>query len=259
MASGLEFTANILTPPSINGERSRWVLDYYSLPYKEKRKTLAPLSIVPALRYKGKATGSAYVYVVSKHDGAVFRDPQKLAEYLDPQFEEGIRLLVQLDPDTEEAFAAAQSLFTEHIRPWSYSALTSNRRLFLQVMTSGVPLTQKVFMWNAYPVFKLLISRELPKGDTVQQNLTEAYDRSDSFLSDGREFVTGDRLTYSDIALAVNAAPSLMPSEYGGGGIFPSVETLPSKVRDEVESFRQRPTGQYVMNLFEKYRLQAAP
>ena len=251
------FIAYILTPPSINGEISRWVLDYYDINFKEKRRTLAPGSLIPALRYKNRAKGSKFEYIVDNSKNLVFRDPEKLAQYFNPLFEEDIRLLEPVPSKIAEPFDTAMNILNENIRNWSYSTFSPRRKLFLHIMTSGVPVTQKIFMTTVYPLIKLLLSRSISpsKSAQIQTSLHETFDNLDSIFSDNREFLNGERLTYNDMALSVNIAPTVMPPEYGGGGIFPLPNDLPQEVWQIISNFRQRPTGQYVLKLYQKCRL----
>lgn len=252
-----DLTVYILTPPSINGERVRWLFDYYGIGFQEKRRTLAPSSLIPALRYASRAEGSNYVYALGA-DGTVFRHPDALVRYLDPRFAPGERLLLPRQPPISEAFRDSMEIIDSNIRAWSYATLSAHGRLFLKIITSGVPITQKVFMYSVFPLVRgivFLFRRSIrAQKAAALDSLNRALDILDDLLDDGREFLTNDRLTYFDIALAVNLAPTVFPPQYGGGGIFPSIDELPEEVKDAVSSFRARPTGKYILSLYEKHR-----
>ena len=255
-----DFTTYILTPPSINGERARWILDYYDISWIEERRTLAPRSLIPALRYARRAKGSKYLYAVGDAGKVVFRDPKKLAEYLDPSSDESRRLVVPVDAAVNEAFTQSMTLFHSSIRSWAYGVTIPNRRLFMRIMTAGVPITQKWFLVVAHPLIKLLASLA-SSADAAEKNLQsvkKAFDAADAIFADGREFVNGDRLTYADLALACSTSPAIMPPEYGGSTtckIYPPVEDLPDQLKELVAQFRERPTGKYVLKLFRNYRI----
>lgn len=255
-----EFTTYILTPPSINGERVRWLFDYYGIGFREKRRTLAPASLIPALRYGSKAEGSKYVYAVGA-DNTVFRHPDALVRYLDPRVAATERLLLPKQSPISERFHDAMEIIDSNIRPWSYSTLITHGDMFLKIITSGVPITQKIFMYSVFPLVGTLafvLRKSLRRSQaTAFEALSRALDILDGILDDGREFLTDDRLTYFDIALAVNLAPALFPPQYGGGGIFPAIDDTPGEVKEAVSGFRQRRTGQYILNLYAKHRLKA--
>ena len=50
----------------------------------------------------------------------------------------------------------------------------------------------------------------------------------------------------------------IMPAEYSGYGLFPSIEQLPNNLQSVIKETRQRPTGQYVLNLYKNLRKQKA-
>lgn len=249
------FTAHILTPPSINGERMRWVFKHHGVGFRERRRTLAPMSLFPALRYAGRATGSKYVYVVGDRDNGsiVFRDPEKLVEYLDPRAEPVDRLRKPVAAANQDDFDRVMTVLDNNIRPWAYATLGSDPRILARVLTSGVPITQKIWI---YAIRRLIaIALTWGSADEALTALQDAFETTDRILADGREFISGDRLTYADISLATNMAPAVMPPEYGGGGIFPLFDDLPDQISTPIARFRERTTGQYILNLFENHRL----
>ena len=62
----------------------------------------------------------------------------------------------------------------------------------------------------------------------------------------------GDRLSAADLALATLCAPAVLPAEYRGP--LPTIDELPPPMRDEVEAFRARPAGAFVLRLFREDR-----
>lgn len=85
--------------------------------------------------------------------------------------------------------------------------------------------------------------------------MEKAFDMADTLFADGREFLNGERLSYDDIVLSTNLSPLILPPEYGDSGTCPALEDLPSSSQAVVEKFRQRPAGQYALNLYKNYRL----
>ena len=253
-----EFTTYILTPPSINGERVRWLFDYHGIGFREKRRTLAPGSLIPALRYASRAEGSNYVYAVGA-DGTVFRHPDALVHYLDPRLAADERLLLARQSPISGPFRTAMEIIDSNIRAYSYATLAVHGGLFLKIITSSVPITQKIFMYSTFSLARIgifALGRMIrAQRAAALDSLNRALDILDGLLDDGREFLTNGRLTYFDIALAVNLAPTLFPPQYGGGGIFPSIDEVPGDVKESISRFRERTTGKYILNLYEKHRL----
>ena len=246
------FTSYILTPPSINGERCRWLLKYFGVENDLRQFTLTPWALVPALRYASKATGSRFVYIVDKQQGLVFRDPYLLLNYLNTQYDQQVKLSTFDDPKFEEIM----SLLEEHVRNWAYANFPRHWKVFLSTMTHGVPFCQRIIFYALYP-FLLLIFRftyTLDKAKTSFSHLEKSMDIADSLLSDGRKFIDGVSFSYADIALCTNFSPLLLPEEYGETGALAKLNDLPDPLRSCIFSLRQRPIGHYVLNIYKNFR-----
>lgn len=251
-----DFTLYVLTPPSLNGEKSRWLFDYHGMRYKNHQLTLAPLSLLPALRYACKAKGSKYVYAVHKNGTPVFRNAELLAEYLDSFVAEQERFDQHLPEPLKSQYQAFFNKINSAIRSWSYGVYGVEGPFFKQIMTHNVPVTEKLFIYLIYPLLKPVIKFKSPAAKMAQlySDLTEGLDQADLLFADGRRFINGEHFTYADIDFAVTVSPMIMPPEYSGSGLFPPLEKLPEHLRAIVEATRQRPTGQYVLNLYKTLR-----
>jgi len=53
-----------------------------------------------------------------------------------------------------------------------------------------------------------------PPGERLAY-IKKIFEKVDGMLSDGRKYLTGDRLTIADIAFSAVAAPLLLPCEFG--------------------------------------------
>ena len=62
----------------------------------------------------------------------------------------------------------------------------------------------------------------------------------------------GGRLTLSDIAFAVAAAPVVLPAGYGGP--MPSFEEMPSEVQTVVTEMRSHPAGAFALRIYDQQR-----
>jgi glutathione S-transferase len=80
-------------------------------------------------------------------------------------------------------------------------------------------------------------------------------------LADGRRYLLGGSPTFADITFASLAALAVLPPEYAGraiGGRRFTIDELDADWRAEIESFRSRPAGRFVLRLYREERL-AAP
>jgi glutathione S-transferase len=62
----------------------------------------------------------------------------------------------------------------------------------------------------------------------------------------------GDRLSLSDLAFAVAAAPVVLPPNYGGP--IPSFEQMPSEIQAIVKEMRARPAGVFALQIYQQQR-----
>ncbi len=74
----------------------------------------------------------------------------------------------------------------------------------------------------------------------------------DTRLADGQEVPRGNRLTLSDIAFAVAAAPVVLPPTYGGP--IPSLDEMPTRIQAAVKEMRSYVAGQYALRIYKGFR-----
>jgi glutathione S-transferase len=90
----------------------------------------------------------------------------------------------------------------------------------------------------------------------------EAFAEVDALLADGRRYLTGESLTFADITFASLGALAVMPPEYPGHrltGRRLALEDVTDRAwRDEIEQFRARPAGQFILRLYREERSTAA-
>jgi len=91
-----------------------------------------------------------------------------------------------------------------------------------------------------------------PPGERLAY-IKKIFEKVDGMLSDGRKYLTGDRLTIADIAFSAVAAPLLLPCEFGGA--MAVIQAVPAEMRREVEELRATPAGQFVLLLYQDDRL----
>ncbi len=248
-------------PPSITAEKYRWVLDYYKIPFRDERMTLSPYFIFKVLgNFPRFMKGPPYAR--NSKERLYFRDPKDIVGHFDPLQPTEQRL--EFTPTAQGAsemptFDGAASLLGDHVRPWAYSYIIQNKPLFVNSISAGAPQSQKNWVARVYSLIyqatKSYLSPTSPSQEQRYQSISQAFDRTDQLLGDGRTFLAKDRLHFLDIELCVHGAPCVMPPEYGGGGIFPQFEDLPDAMQPLVQGFRERPTGRYIMKMYANHRL----
>ena len=74
----------------------------------------------------------------------------------------------------------------------------------------------------------------------------------DDLLSDGRQFLAGDRFTAADLTFASLAAPVLLPAECRA--VQPALDGVPAAMRDEILRFRETDAGRFALRMFSQQR-----
>jgi len=255
-----EFTL-INYPPSITTEKVRWVMRHYGIKIVEQRMTLSPGFLFTVLRNFPRFRKSP-PYAIDAVNGLYFREPDDIIDYFDGRPETGQRLLLspeQQHNDEVIKIKQAINLAGGHIRPWAYSYITPNKAMFLESISAGAPDSQKRFVRMVYPLIAYFtrnsLSPDSEKLPVHYQALEQAFDLIDGVLADGRAFLQGDQLSNLDIYFCVHAAPCVMPAQYAGGGVLPGFEQVPTRMRPLVDAFRQRPTGKFVLRMYDTLRL----
>tara|TARA_R110002050_G_scaffold291633_1_gene446325 strand:- start:1505 stop:1837 length:333 start_codon:yes stop_codon:yes gene_type:complete len=79
-------------------------------------------------------------------------------------------------------------------------------------------------------------------------------------LADGRKYLTGNQLSYIDIAFCSIAALLVIPESFGGAQIPESLrptknlQQYPSAIVDIVDEMRKNPAGKFVLRMYEDHR-----
>jgi glutathione S-transferase len=114
-----------------------------------------------------------------------------------------------------------------------------------------------------YPALKFFVAKPLGIHEAGYRKalveIDKVFDMVDALLADGRMYLLDTQSkSYLDMYLSCMAALILLPPEYGGGRIVArsriSPDELTPAARKDVERWRARPTGQFVMRMFSKER-----
>lgn len=245
-------------PPSITTEKIRWLLDYYGIPFEDRRIALSLYFIWVNLINFPKFRKSV-PYLIDKQNQLFFGRPKQLLEHFDPQQAPNKQLLPPLDQHNIQGINSNIEKIGSVVRLWAYSHITPEKEIFLGSITAGAPQPQKNTTRFLYPIIKAYANKTFPPDSQqvaeAHHTLVTAFDQLDILFSDQRPFVLGKKFSWLDIELCVHAAPCVMAEEYAGGGVFPELIDLPEAMRPLVEAFRQRPSGQYVLRMYREQRL----
>ncbi|MFT6022714.1 MAG: glutathione S-transferase [Ascidiaceihabitans sp.] len=248
--------------PSTDVDLGRWMLQHYEVPFTERPH--APIFHVLALKSWGMGAEEYPLFVQNgkNTDAAkIPTDPQILSHF-DPLAAPEKRLFP--DKVTEpELFAKVDEIqhfarmdVGNSVVNWSYFNLLKYKSAVWSSITTGVPWYEKLTCLVAFRVIKALMYGALKldqkASDEALKTIYAGFDKIDSYLADGREYLVGDRLTYADLAVAASLGPMVLAQGYQG--FLPNQAACPAYMREVYRELRQRPTGLFVQRMYDQHR-----
>jgi glutathione S-transferase len=245
-------------------EKVRWSLDRLGVGYEEvpnagilgvllSGRTVPALEVPPGLTRIGDSP-RILRYLWGEYAG---RLPRERTAFLEPA------------PATLELEQSFDRRLGNDVRVWAYAHIFRSRALTLRswgLEETGVPRWQRALLRIGAPVLRFAVRRMLGVSERraaqALERTRESFGRVDALLADGRRYLTGGQLTFADITFASLAALAVLPPEYGGRAIHGrrlALEDLEAGWRAEVEDFRARPAGQFVLRLYREERLALPP
>jgi glutathione S-transferase len=243
----------ITFPPSLDSELSRFLVEHYGIRHQERPHALVFSSFV-TLWHAGTV-----VFPLLYSKSFRLAGPRAITKYFDTRCAPDLRLWPQqgtqkrrVDSDWTTfnqtlAFATAR---------FAYYHLLPHRDLMIRPLSLGTPGFERKTVEVAYPVFSGLLQTLLwLTAKRARESLDDArkiLDQVDARLTTGAQYLVGDRLTLSDLAFAVAAAPVVLPAAYGG--LIPSYDQMPSPIQDAVNELRPRPAGAFALRIYQEQR-----
>ena len=220
----------ITFPPSLDSELSRFLVEHYGIRHQEERHTLVFCFFVTLWH------GSSVIFPLLYSNSFKLVGPRAMANYFDSRCVPELRLW----PDDESQRRQVESdwtLFNDSLAfataRFAYFHLLPHRDLMIRPLTLGTPNFERKTVELAYPTFSWLLRTLLglspKKAQESLDQIRTIFDTVDARLAAGRRFLVGDRLTLSDLAFSVAAAPVVLPRGYGGP--MPSFAECPAKFR----------------------------
>lgn len=240
-------------------EKVRWCLDRAGIDYQEVPSIgilgvlllgrTVPMLELPAVRTRVGNSREILRLLWGMHG----RDASGRAAFLEPT------------PDAVALEKSLDEVLGIQVRRWAYQRLFEDRHLTLQVWGAGepdVPGWQRALLPVLRPLLQAALRRMLRVNAASALRALDrtraVFDELDARLADGRRYLLGDTLSFADITFASLGALAVLPRHYGGGKLatrFPEVDSLPEPWRSEVAGFRQRPSGQLILRMYEEDRL----
>jgi glutathione S-transferase len=243
----------ITFPPSLDSELARFLLSHYGVRHFEQRHTFI-FSFFATLWH-----AQTFIFPVLYSDTFKLIGPRPISEYFDTRGGPTLELWPSLQDQKRQA-EADWNQFNDTLAfasaKFAYFYLLPHRDLMIEPLTQGAPDFEVKAVTRAYSVFAGLLSTALglsqKKADESLAQIRTVFVSVDARLADGRKFLVGDRLSISDLAFAVAAAPVLLPAKYGGP--IPPYEQMPAAIQSAVSEMRAHPAGAYALRIYKEYR-----
>jgi glutathione S-transferase len=240
----------ITIPISHYSEKVRWGLDYLQIPFQELPQ-MPPFHRLATGKYGGKTTP-----VMITDTGKIVTDSTESLRYLDTLYP---GKLYRPDPELQTLTTELEILFNRtlgvHTRRWGYSQILTPQMIYSR-WTVGVPAWQKSFFPIVFPKMRSMIQSTMKitatSASESYQKIERVFDRVDQVLSDGRQYLLGDRFSAIDITFAALAVPILQPPQQH---IPPSQrDVLPLQMQAEISHFQATRAGEFGLRLYRESR-----
>jgi glutathione S-transferase len=240
-------------------EKVRWCLDRTGVAYTE----------VPSIGILGiLLTGRTVPLLLLPASRTSISDSPEILRFLWGRYSAERPECVRFLAPTAEAVALEKHFdyaLGVNVRLWSYWQLLEHRDLTLLmwgIEEQRIPQWQRTLLPVFHPVLAALLRRMIGVTDANAAAgiaaTRQVFDEVGRTLADGRRYLlAGEEPTFVDITFASLAALILFPEGYGGDAVslrqLP-VDLLPAAWRDEVETLRATPAGQFALRLYAQER-----
>jgi glutathione S-transferase len=239
--------------PSHYCEKARWALERAQIPFVEEGHP-ALLHLPAVRRAGGRRTTPTLV-----DRGRAIDDSTAILRWLQlhpfatwKPYPEQPALRAEVE-QLEDRF---DEVLGPHVRRLAYYHLLPHRHWVTDAMGHRTSRREAWLFHLGFRPIRALMRRSMRIDDAgagrSRVKIGEVLDEVDARLADGRAYLVGDRLTAADLTLAALGAPLVVPEAYGAP--LPPFDELPEAARAELQAFRDRPSGQFILRLYDAER-----
>jgi glutathione S-transferase len=243
----------ITFPPSLDSELGRFLCQHYGIDHQERRHTLIFSSFVTLWH------GRTVIFPLLYSRTYKLAGPREMVDYLDTRCAPDLQLLPRKE-DEQRQVESDWTLFNQSLAlataKFAYYHLLPHRDLMVRPLSQDAPAFEQKCVAAGYGFFAWLLRTLLKlSAKTAQESLDQIrtiFTAVEGRISAGQKFLVGDRLSLSDLAFAVAAAPVVLPDGYGGP--IPPLASMPAEVQAAVKEMRGRPAGAFALAIYAEQR-----
>ncbi len=243
----------ITFPPSLDSELSRFLVEHYGIQHQER-----PHALIFSFYYT-LWHGSSVVFPLLYGDSFKIVGPLAMVNYFDTRCAPALRLWPQQEDQKSQAdsdWALFNNTLAFSTAVFAYYHLLPHRDLMIRPLSLGTPDFERKAVERAYPVFagllRILLRLTSQRAQQSLDQIRTIFTAVDARIAGGRRFLVGDRLTLSDLAFSVAAAPVVLPPAYGGP--IPGFAEMPPAIQAAVNEMRAHPAGAFALRIYEEQR-----
>lgn len=233
-------------------EKARWTLDYFDMGYGVSY--LAPgLHVVFSKKLKLPATTLPILIA----NGEVVQGSSQIIDWAEKQNPESEKSLVP-SSDIEkcnEIEKRLDGIAGIHVRRMYYSeALISCPDKVRQVFSNDLTFLNKMALRGSWKIVRKLMIEGMDLGPEQREEsksiLEDELDWLDGMLSDGRQYLSGDKFSRADLTAASLLSPLAVPKEHP---VYRS-ETMPPQMASDQKLWHDRPSIKWVRSMYSRHR-----
>lgn len=239
--------------PMIDSELARLLLHHYQVSFREADHLFGWVSLLTLFH-------GGYGQVPLFHGSKLnLSGPLAIARHFDPALSRQERLLPCEQPLRTAVETDCQRFnggLAADVAAVCYFHMLPERRVMSALFARSIPRGEARSLRWAYPllrkVFSILLRLNKPRIDDAVLRIQSQFEVVGRRVADNRRFITGDRLTLADFALASAAAPLLLPKAYTAP--VPGFDDMPPALRKLVEQLRSHPAAAFIEKLYEGFK-----
>jgi len=233
-------------------EKGRWALNHFDIDFEPTyltpgmhvvfaKKLKLPDSTLPILVVDGEVVqGSGNIIDWAEHQS---NNPEKS---LVPS--EGLDKCLELEKRLDDRAGV-------HVRRLYYSeALIEYPAQVHQIFSKDLTFINKMVLRGSWGIVRKLMIKGMDLGAEQREEsktiIEQELDWLDDMLSDGRQFLIGDKFSRADLTAASLLSPIVRPKEHP---VYNEVQMKPKMVSD-MEKWSGRPSIKWVWNIYRDYR-----